>query len=77
MKSKVSESSITEDKLKCSLDVGDTVKINGGPFQYLSGKIDSINDDKGMAKILITMFGRTTKVELELNHIEKLEEGCE
>lgn len=51
--------------------VGDTVKVINGPFNDFAGKIDSINQEKGKVKVLISMFGRDTLVELDFNQIIK------
>lgn len=52
--------------------VGDIVKIADGPFKDLEGKIDEIDYEKGKAKVMVSMFGRETSVELDLLQIKKM-----
>lgn len=52
-------------------EVGDNIKVINGPFNKFSGVIDSFNYEKGKVKVLISMFGRDTVVELDFNQIIK------
>lgn len=52
------------------LNIGDEVKVIDGPFSSLQGSIYNLDVDKKTAKILITIFGRATQVEIEFGHIE-------
>jgi transcriptional antiterminator NusG len=52
--------------------LGDIVKIADGPFKDLEGKIDEIDYEKGKAKVMVSMFGRETSVELDLLQIKKM-----
>jgi transcriptional antiterminator NusG len=52
------------------LNIGDNVKVIDGPFSSLQGSIYNLDVDKKIAKVLITIFGRTTQVDIEINHIE-------
>jgi transcriptional antiterminator NusG len=51
--------------------VGETVKINDGPFLNFSGVIEEIDPDKGKLKVTVNVFGRNTPVELEYWKVEK------
>ena len=51
--------------------IGDTVKIDDGPFKDLEGKINEIDGEKGKARVMVLMFGRETSVELDLLQIRK------
>jgi transcriptional antiterminator NusG len=42
-----------------------------GPFENFSGVIEEINPERGKLKVLVSMFGRETPVELEYNQVEK------
>lgn len=53
------------------LDVGDSVKVIGGPFENMYGKIKTIEAEKGMLEVTLDLFGQETVVELELSEIEK------
>ncbi len=62
------------EKMPVKLDaaLGDHVKITSGPFESFIGIIQEINNDKRKIKVLVSMFGRETPVELEFVQIEKL-----
>jgi transcriptional antiterminator NusG len=53
-------------------EVGEMVKIIDGPFSDFDGKIDSIDSERGKVKLLVSMFGRETPVELDFLQIKKL-----
>lgn len=52
--------------------IGDTVKVTSGPFESFIGTIKGINTEKHTLKVLISMFGRETPVELDFAQVEKL-----
>ncbi|MEI3501259.1 MAG: transcription termination/antitermination protein NusG [Anaerovoracaceae bacterium] len=62
------------EKVLVSIDVavGDTVKVIDGPFDNFMGVIEEINMEKQIMKVLISMFGRETPVELEFGQVEKI-----
>ena len=70
IKSQISESEDRE-KPKVSFEVGETVKINDGPFLNFSGVIEEIEPDRGKLKVTVNIFGRNTPVELEYWQVEK------
>ncbi len=53
-----------------SLRKGDMVKIKSGAFDGFDGTVDEVNADKGMIKVIVTIFGRPTPVELEYWEVE-------
>ncbi len=59
------------EKPKVSFDVGETVKINNGPFLNFSGVIEEVEPDRGKLKVTVNIFGRNTPVELEYWQVEK------
>lgn len=59
-------------KYKASFSVGEAVKIVDGPFADFLGSIDSIDEAKGKVKVLVSIFGRETPVELDFLQISKL-----
>ena len=63
---------VDEPKYKIDVAVGDRVKITDGPFKDFDGKIAEIDPEKGRVKVLVTIFGRETPVELDFLQIKKL-----
>lgn len=59
-------------KYKTSFSVGEAVKITDGPFSDFLGTIDSIDEEKGKVKVLVSIFGRETPVELDFLQVSKL-----
>jgi len=57
-------------RLKIEFDVGDRVKIKEGPFENFNGVVDSVNPAKGLVRVVVTIFGRETPVELEYWQVE-------
>jgi transcription termination/antitermination protein NusG len=70
IKAQISASEETE-KPKVSFAVGETVKINNGPFLNFSGVIEEIDPERGKLKVTVNIFGRNTPVELEYWQVEK------
>lgn len=58
-------------KLKVKFEKNEKVKITEGPFATFDGIIDDVNDDKETVKVMVTIFGRSTPVELEFKQVEK------
>ena len=63
---------VEEPKFKIDVSVGSPVKITDGPFKNLEGKITNIDEAKGKIKVLVSMFGRETPVELDFLQIKKI-----
>ncbi|MDK2931283.1 MAG: transcription termination/antitermination protein NusG [Bacillota bacterium] len=63
---------VEEARPKIDFSVGEGVRVISGPFQHFSGIIEEIQPDKGKARVLVSMFGRDTPVELDFSQIEKL-----
>jgi transcription termination/antitermination protein NusG len=59
-------------KPKYTFDRGDQVRINEGPFSGFNGVVDDVNTDKNTLKVMVTIFGRATPVELDYLQVEKL-----
>ncbi len=59
-------------KYKATFGVGEAVKIVDGPFADFLGTIDSIDEEKGKIKVLVSIFGRETPVELDFLQVSKL-----
>jgi transcription termination/antitermination protein NusG len=59
-------------RVKIDLSVGQGVRVTHGPFQDFHGIVEEVNPERGKVKVLITIFGRETPVELEFAQVEKL-----
>ncbi len=58
-------------KIDVDFEMGETIKIVGGPFRGYSGPISEISPERGKLKALISIFGRETPVELDFDQLEK------
>jgi transcriptional antiterminator NusG len=59
-------------KPKYTFDKSDQVRINEGPFAGFNGIVDEVNADRNTLKVMVTIFGRATPVELDFLQVEKL-----
>ena len=57
---------------KMSFEKNETVRIVDGPFASFQGKVDEINPERNILKVLVTIFGRATPVELDFLQVEKI-----
>lgn len=58
-------------KPKLSFEKGEAVKIIDGPFTSFTGVVDDVNTDRSTLKVMVTIFGRATPVELDFLQVEK------
>lgn len=63
---------VVEPKYKIDVSVGDPVKITDGPFKDTEGKISEVDEARGKIKVLISLFGRETPVELDSLQVKKI-----
>lgn len=61
-----------EKRIDIDFELGESVTIKEGPFANYSGTIEELDGDKAKLKVLVNMFGRDTKVELDFNQVEKI-----
>ena len=66
------EESREKPKLSVQFDKGDRVKIKQGHFENFDGIVDEVNLEKGLVKVIVTIFGRATPVELEYWEVEPI-----
>ena len=60
----------TEGEIQIPYSIGDNVRIKEGPFKDFVGVVDEIMEDKTKIKVMVTVFGRSTPVELAFNQVE-------
>ncbi len=67
-------SRMNKEEIKHTIDlsIDETVKIVDGPFKDLEGKVSEVDDSRGKVKVLVSMFGRETPVELDFLQVSKL-----
>ncbi|MDP3954073.1 MAG: transcription termination/antitermination protein NusG [bacterium] len=63
---------VDEPKYKFDIEIGDTVKVTDGPFKDFDGRVSEIDTERGRVKVLVTMFGRETPVELDFLQVKKI-----
>ena len=64
---------VSKDKprLKIKFEKNESVRITEGPFANFNGIVDEVNEDRETLKVMVTIFGRSTPVELEFGKVEK------
>jgi transcription termination/antitermination protein NusG len=67
-----SETSANKPTMKVKFDKGEQVRINEGPFANFTGAVDDINEDKHTLKVMVSIFGRSTPVEIEFSKVDKI-----
>ncbi len=67
-------SDVSKDKprMKVKFEKNEQVKITEGPFANFNGVVDEVNEDRETLKVMVTIFGRSTPVELEFSKVEKI-----
>lgn len=63
---------IEEPKFKVDLSQGDLVRITDGPFKDYEGKISEVDESKGKVKVMVSIFGRETPVELDFLQVKRV-----
>ncbi len=65
-------SSAERPRPKMTFEKNETVKIVDGPFTNFSGKVDEVNSERNTLRVMVTIFGRSTPVELDFLQVEKI-----
>jgi transcriptional antiterminator NusG len=69
-----SDASKDKPSMKIKFDKGEQVRINEGPFANFTGTVDDVNEDRQTLKVMVSIFGRSTPVEIEFSKVDKVEE---
>src|ERR1700733_9618927 len=69
-----SETSANKPSMKVKFDKGEQVRINEGPFANFTGTVDDVNEDRQTLKVMVSIFGRSTPVEIEFSKVDKIVE---
>ena len=68
-----SESTANKPSMKVKFEKGEQVRINEGPFANFTGTVDDVNEDRQTLKVMVSIFGRSTPVEIEFSKVDKVE----
>ena len=64
---------VEKREVKVGFEVGNTVKVTDGPLEGFNGVVDEIEIDKAKVRVIVSMFGRETPVDLDFDQIEVIE----
>ena len=60
-----------QPRVNIGFEIGESVLVTDGPFSDMIGVVDSIDMERGRVRVLVSMFGRETPVELDFLQVEK------
>ena len=71
MEQLIKEEELGQATFNIGFEVGESVLVIDGPFSDMLGEVDSIDTDRGRVRVMVSMFGRETPVDLDFLQVEK------
>src|SRR5512139_3549005 len=65
------QAGVEKPRPKVLFEIGETVRVKEGPFTDFNGTVETVNYDKSKLRVAVTIFGRSTPVELDFGQVEK------